>query len=101
MYVALGFADAPASRTVDTLVSTTVLLAHMLRGLEFYALRQKLTVHPVRRIFNGMYHMLTVTMGRIGFAEVPDVVAPEERFKLDKIRGTSRLSLTHPPLLRF
>ena len=70
----------------------------MLRGLEFYALRQKLTVHPVRRIFNGMYHMLTVTMGRIGFAEVPDVVAPEERFKLDKIRGTSRLSLSHPPL---
>lgn len=79
-------------RTVDTLACVIVLLFHMFKGVDFFTLREKFTTAP-KRIFNGLYHVCNVALGRISFCPVPDGIAPESVYKLEGIRGACRIAL--------
>ena len=67
-----------------------VLLYHLFTGVDSSAtnLRQKLMVAP-RRIYSGLWHMFTVTLGRISYAPPPESISPEDQVKLEQICGTS------------
>ncbi|KAI0779891.1 hypothetical protein C8Q74DRAFT_1199278 [Fomes fomentarius] len=75
--------------TVDTLACVIVLLFHMFKGVDFFTLREKFTTAP-KRIFNGLYHVCNVALGRISFCPVPDGIAPESAYKLEGIRDMAK-----------
>ena len=67
-----------------------VLLYHLFTGVDSSAtnLRHKLMVAP-RRVYNGIWHMFTVTLGRISYAPPPESISPEDQVKLEQICGAS------------
>ncbi|KAI1791334.1 hypothetical protein LXA43DRAFT_973179 [Ganoderma leucocontextum] len=74
------------SWTVQTMMRVVVLLYHLFTGVDSSAtnLRHKLMVAP-KRIFNGLWHMFTVTLGRISYAPPPESISPENQVKLEQI----------------
>lgn len=65
-----------------------VLLYHLFTGVDTSAtnLRHKLMIAP-RRIYSGLWHMFTVTLGRISYAPPPESISPEDQVRLEQICG--------------
>ncbi|KAI0743346.1 hypothetical protein C8Q80DRAFT_831463 [Daedaleopsis nitida] len=78
-----------ASWTVNTLIHAVVVIYHLFQASDDFTLRQKLTRNK-KRIFNGLFHMFTVSLGRIGYASASDAVGPENLLALEKARDMAR-----------
>lgn len=78
--------DTPYS-TIRTLNQCLFLLHHLVYGTEPpLNLRQKLHYAP-HRLFNGVVHMLIVTLGRLSFAEAPEWVNQDGKAELERMIG--------------
>lgn len=69
---------------------TLVLLHHLMTNADATKinLRHKLMTSP-RRFSNALWHMFTVSLGRISYAPPPEWAGPENALRLDQICGTS------------
>ena len=68
------------------------VLARAILNSSVTNLRQKLMTAP-KRIFNGIWHMFVVTLGRISYAPPPDSISPENQVRIEQICGASSPSV--------
>ena len=62
------------------------LLRRILKDTEFEAIRLWLVnmdMNPRKKAFSGLFHMFTVSLGRVGYAAAPMQLSDEDYEKLD------------------
>ena len=69
------------------MIFVLILLYHLLKGTDFYSIRQKLA--GTRGAFNGAWHMFAVSLGRIGYCPPPVNISDGNYKKLDDMSGAS------------
>ena len=68
------------------------LLRRILKDTEFEAIRLWLVnmdMNPRKKAFSGLFHMFTVSLGRVGYAAAPMQLSDEDYEKLDGLHCES------------
>ncbi|RDX45660.1 hypothetical protein OH76DRAFT_1407837 [Lentinus brumalis] len=105
------FLESPKLVTwsIDMTMRVVPLLHNLLKGCDFDAMRLKLippndntNQNHRKKTFKSVFHMLTVGLGRLGYAEPPQEISEADRKKLDKLdrlaRGTLELVVDGPEM---